>query len=100
VGRKLILPPLTERIARNVGILRMALKSGAFGSSPVLPRKIFADLLFDEEKAQVDYTQLAANPVFNDAQRQLILGLASDEGRHYRILGDIRVALEGEKKLV
>jgi len=67
---------------------------------PRISRKVLVDLTFDEEKAYADYKQLATNPVFNEYQKQLILGIAEDEQRHYRILSDILHALEGEGKVV
>jgi len=68
--------------------------------TPKIPRKVLTELIFDEEKAHIDYTQLAINPVFNEPQRQLILKIASDEQRHQTILTDIFHALEREGKIV
>jgi len=111
---------ITEKLAHNVGALRKVVslktmscplpllplrqcgeRSDALSSgTPTLQRKILTDLIFDEEKANVDYRQLAANPVFSDFQRQLILGIADDEQRHHAILQGIFNALEDEGRIV
>jgi len=82
--------------------LRLLKQSSNLGNAgiPQIPRKVFVDLLFDEEKASVDYRQLAANPVFAEGQRQLILSIADDEERHHAALTAILRTLEGEGRVV
>jgi len=65
-----------------------------------ISRKTLTELIYDEEKASVEYKQLATNPVFNEGQRQLILSIADDEGRHEAALTAILRTLESEGKVV
>ena len=65
-----------------------------------ISRKVLTDLIFDEEKAHIDYMQLAANPVFNGLQRNWVLKIAADEQNHHEILTKILHVLEGEGKVV
>lgn len=71
-------------------------------SIPVLSRSYIADLIYDEEKATVDYEALAENPVIkqNEAVRSTVLGIAEDERRHAQHLNDILELFEREGKIV
>jgi hypothetical protein len=90
--------PLRKRL-REGRLLKQSPNPGN-AETPKIPRKVLTDLIFDEEKAHVDYMQLAANPVFNGLQRNWILKIAADEQNHHEILKGILSALEGEGKVV
>jgi len=88
--------PLRKRLREG----RLLKRSSNPGEVSKIPRKVLTDLIFDEEKANTDYKQLAGNPVFTEGQRQLILGIADDEGRHKAALTAILHTLESEGKVV
>jgi len=90
--------PIRKRL-REGRLLKQSSNPGNAETSKI-SRKVLTDLIYDEEKAHIDYMQLAANPVFNEPQRQLILRIADDEQRHHEILKGILSALEGEGKVV
>jgi len=89
--------PLRKRLRE-----RRLLKQSNPGNAevPKIARRVLTDLIYDEEKASVDYRQLATNPVFDEGQRQLINSIANDEQRHNAALTAILHTLESEGKVV
>lgn len=85
------------------GPLRKFLRGRGRRNSPEVPtiaRLEMATLITDEEKAWVEYSQLAKEPVFTpDMQASLIL-ISEDEKRHAETLKNLLRRLELEGKLV
>jgi len=97
------------------GPLRKRLREGRFlrqssnpGNTevPKIPRKVIVDLIYDEEKAHVDYKEISNKMAqfgpyeAANAFREQIWGIAQDEARHAEILKNMLQTLEREGKVV
>jgi len=104
---------VAQKISRNIDVIHRVLKSRFVSSNPIpyvfheelrptLPRHELTYRIFDEEKAEVDYRQLAEHPAIkqNELSHSTVLGIAEDEKRHAQQLRDILDLLKREGKIV